>query len=46
IFSDLLHPRERGVAREIDAPLLNNALPLDDFIVVFLRGVKEAVIVL
>ncbi|MCI35208.1 hypothetical protein A2U01_0056429 [Trifolium medium] len=43
---DLLHPRIRGDAREVDAPLLNNAFPLDGLIMCFFLAVEEFDIIL
>ncbi|MCI82576.1 hypothetical protein A2U01_0103850, partial [Trifolium medium] len=45
-FGDLLHPRIRGDAREVNVPLLNNSLPLDDLVMFFLCIVEEADVVL
>ncbi|MCI33861.1 hypothetical protein A2U01_0055079, partial [Trifolium medium] len=39
----LLHPWDKGDAREVNAPLLNNSLPLNDFVVLLSGGVEESV---
>ncbi|MCI87859.1 hypothetical protein A2U01_0109144, partial [Trifolium medium] len=45
-FGDLLHPLISGDAREVNAPLLSNALSPDDLIVCFFGVVEEVDVVL